>query len=108
MAILISGGTVWSITRYHVFRKYAIRPYLVDKYISEDVKMMQISLYKVVDYLGSLFCPIKNERGATAVEYGLIVALIAVTIIVALTALSGGIEVAFNNISDTINGVAGA
>jgi pilus assembly protein Flp/PilA len=33
-----------------------------------------------------------NEKGATAIEYGLLVALIAVVIIAAMTAISGTIQ----------------
>ena len=43
---------------------------------------------------------ISKEKGATAVEYALIVALIAMAIIAAVTALGGGISAAFNNITD--------
>ena len=45
---------------------------------------------------------ISKEKGATAVEYALIVALIAVAIILAVTALGGGIRTAFENITDAI------
>lgn len=45
-----------------------------------------------------------NEKGATAVEYALIVALIAMIIIVGLTAVGGGINTAFSNIADKIKG----
>ena len=41
----------------------------------------------------------KDESGATAIEYGLIAALIAVAIIGAVTALGGGISSTFDNIS---------
>lgn len=50
---------------------------------------------------------ISKEKGATAVEYALIVALIAMVIIVGLTAVGGGINTAFSNIAGTINGVVG-
>jgi pilus assembly protein Flp/PilA len=40
---------------------------------------------------------IREEDGASAVEYGLLVALIAVALISAMTALKGGINTAFNN-----------
>jgi pilus assembly protein Flp/PilA len=40
----------------------------------------------------------KDESGATAIEYGLIAALIAVVIIVAVTALGGQLETTFENI----------
>ena len=39
---------------------------------------------------------LKDESGATAIEYGLIAALIAVTIITAVTALGGALDAKFN------------
>ena len=42
---------------------------------------------------------VRDESGATAIEYGLIAALIAVAIIGSLQAVGGGIADAFNNIS---------
>ena len=45
-----------------------------------------------------------KEKGATAVEYALIVGLIALAIIVALTALGGGISTAFQTITTKISG----
>ncbi|MGH2694979.1 MAG: Flp family type IVb pilin [Actinomycetota bacterium] len=43
-----------------------------------------------------------NERGASAVEYGLLVALIAVVIIGAVTLLGGNLESIFDTIADAI------
>jgi pilus assembly protein Flp/PilA len=43
---------------------------------------------------------LKNESGATAIEYGLIVALIAVVIITAVTTLGGKINDAFTAVND--------
>ena len=40
-----------------------------------------------------------EEKGATAVEYGLMVALIAIVIITAVTLLGGNLEALFNNIA---------
>lgn len=45
---------------------------------------------------------ISKEKGATAVEYALIVALIAMAIIGAVTALGGGITTAFTNIKNAL------
>ena len=45
-----------------------------------------------------------KEKGATAVEYALIVALIAVAIIAAVAALGGGITGAFEKINNAVNG----
>jgi len=42
------------------------------------------------------------ERGATAVEYGLIVALIAAVIIIAVTALGDNIAEIFSSVADEI------
>jgi pilus assembly protein Flp/PilA len=52
-------------------------------------------------------CFLKDESGATAIEYGLIAALIAVAIVTALTALGGQLSSTFDSIKTTI-GNAGA
>jgi pilus assembly protein Flp/PilA len=44
----------------------------------------------------------RDEKGATAVEYGLMVALIAVVIIGAVTLLGGNLNTMFNNIAGAI------
>jgi len=44
-----------------------------------------------------------DESGATAIEYGLIAALIAVGIIVAATTLGGSLSGLFNRISTKLN-----
>jgi pilus assembly protein Flp/PilA len=44
----------------------------------------------------------KNESGATAIEYGLIAALIAVVLIGTLTTLGGRMNTAFTNISTAV------
>ena len=48
-----------------------------------------------------------DESGATAIEYALIAALIAVAIIGAVQALGGNITTAFNQIGSTLSGAAG-
>ncbi|GBQ78033.1 Flp family type IVb pilin [Komagataeibacter xylinus] len=48
----------------------------------------------------------KNEIGATAIEYGLIAALISVAIITAVTTLGGNLTDVFNNVSTAIGKVA--
>ena len=47
---------------------------------------------------------IREEEGATAVEYGLLVALIAVAIIGAVTALGGNLADKFNQVSTAVSG----
>ncbi len=44
-----------------------------------------------------------DETGATAIEYGLIAALIAVGIIGALTALSGELNAVFDEVGTKLN-----
>ena len=44
----------------------------------------------------------KTERGASAVEYGLLVALIAIVIIVAVTLLGGKLSAIFNNTANSL------
>jgi pilus assembly protein Flp/PilA len=46
----------------------------------------------------------RNETGATAVEYGIMVALIAVVIIAAVTLLGGGLKNTFNQAQCVISG----
>lgn len=45
----------------------------------------------------------KGEEGATAIEYGLIAALISVAAIVAMTALGTSLKAIFGGISTEIN-----
>ncbi len=47
----------------------------------------------------------KNEKGATAIEYGLIAALIAVVIIGGLTTMGQKTGAAFNKVGNTIGSV---
>ncbi len=44
----------------------------------------------------------QNERGATAVEYGLMVALIAIAIILAVTTLGGNLSNLFNTVAGSV------
>jgi pilus assembly protein Flp/PilA len=48
----------------------------------------------------------KDESGASAVEYGLLVALIAVVIIAAVTSLGTSISTMFTGVATTMSGVA--
>lgn len=45
----------------------------------------------------------KDEEGATAVEYGLMVAAIAAVIVVIVFALGGQVNGAFKKVNDNIN-----
>ncbi len=56
-----------------------------------------VYLYTLLDLMQHRFED-RKERGATAVEYGLLVGLIAVVIIVAVTALGNRLNVLFQAI----------
>jgi pilus assembly protein Flp/PilA len=46
---------------------------------------------------------LKNNKGATAIEYGLIAALIAVAAIAAMQGLGTSLNKTFNNVSGQLN-----
>lgn len=52
--------------------------------------------------MNNLFHCLRDEKGATAIEYGLIAGLIAVVIIAAVTLLGGDIAAVFTGISAAI------
>lgn len=47
---------------------------------------------------------LNDESGATAIEYGLIAALVSVAAVGALTAMGESLEAMFNTVSTTLNG----
>lgn len=49
---------------------------------------------------------VKSEKGATAIEYGLIAALVSVAAITALSAMGDSLETIFNFVSTTLDGAA--
>jgi len=49
----------------------------------------------------------QDESGATAIEYGLIAALISVGIILAVSTLGGTLNAVFTDINDTLNDKSG-
>jgi pilus assembly protein Flp/PilA len=51
---------------------------------------------------------VADEEGATAIEYGLIAALIAVAAIVAMTSFGGGLSSLFNKVENKSTNVLGA
>ncbi len=54
-------------------------------------------------WLARLYSWWKSEKGQGMVEYGLILALVAVVVIVALTALGGKLSELFTGVSGKIN-----
>jgi len=49
---------------------------------------------------------VKNDTGATAVEYGLIAALVSVAMIAALGNLGGSLSVTFSTVSERLTDAA--
>jgi pilus assembly protein Flp/PilA len=49
--------------------------------------------------------PLKDVEGATAVEYGIMVALIAIVIILAVTGIGLNLNNAFQNVNSALSGV---
>lgn len=50
---------------------------------------------------------IRNEEGATALEYGLLAALIAGVIVAAVTALGGAVEGTLSSLATTMSAATG-
>ncbi|MCH7806308.1 MAG: Flp family type IVb pilin [Proteobacteria bacterium] len=50
----------------------------------------------------------KDEKGATAIEYGLIAALISVAAIVAMQAIGTSLSSLFTSVSDDLSGAVGS
>ena len=69
---------------------------------------MKKFLNKVVYYSGRVLYPTRSEKGATAVEYALMVALIAVVIIAAVTLLGTSLATKFTTVKDAITNAGGA
>jgi len=69
------------------------------------VTQLYTTLYTLVSFAGDRLK--KEQKGATAVEYGLMVGLIAVVIIVAVTALGGRLDTLFRNITTALGGTVG-
>ena len=50
---------------------------------------------------------VRDEDGATAIEYGLIAALVSVAAIGALTAMGNSLGTMFNTVSSALSGASG-
>ncbi len=57
-------------------------------------------MFEVIEYLRLRLTATRSEKGASAVEYGLLVALIALAIIVAVTLLGTNLSAMFNHDSE--------
>lgn len=56
----------------------------------------------MLKFLNTLMTLKRDEKGVTALEYGLIAALIAVVIIGAVTTLGGNLSKTFTNVATTL------
>ena len=63
--------------------------------IPDKLKSMEEKMEKLIRFF-------KDEEGATAVEYGIMVALIAMVIILAVTAIGTNLNVVFNSVSSKL------
>ena len=52
--------------------------------------------------MAKFFKMLNNDEGATAIEYGLIAALIAVACIAALTSVGGQLNTTFNSVNSAL------
>jgi pilus assembly protein Flp/PilA len=57
--------------------------------------------------IGKMIAFVRDEDGATAIEYGLIAALVSVAAIGALTAMGDSLGVMFNTVSSALTSAAG-
>ena len=62
-----------------------------------------MDLYVLKTWLQAKFDTDENERGASMVEYGLLLALVAVIAIVALKALGTNVSAKFDTVSASLN-----
>jgi pilus assembly protein Flp/PilA len=57
--------------------------------------------------IGKMIAFVRDEDGATAIEYGLIAALVSVAAIGALTAMGNSLSTMFNTVSSALSNAAG-
>ncbi len=60
-------------------------------------------MFEVIEYLRLRLTATRSEKGASAVEYGLLVALIALAIIVAVTLLGTNLSSLFDRTAKSIS-----
>ena len=53
--------------------------------------------------LAKLRAIFKNQAGATAIEYGLIAALISIVAVGAMSAIGNGLQTTFNNVANNLS-----
>jgi pilus assembly protein Flp/PilA len=60
-------------------------------------------MLKLMAFFQTLLADVKREEGQTLVEYGLIIALIAVGLIVVLGLVTGSLSTIFSDVSNALN-----
>ena len=70
--------------------------------LGQPIRLAQES--QMLSLYTNLMIRLRSEKGATAVEYGIMVALIAVVIIVAVTLLGGTLTETFNGVACSVKG----
>lgn len=63
-------------------------------------------MVSMMAYVAGVKNRLASEKGATAVEYGLMVALIAVVIIAAVTLIGTNLDLIFDKVADKVKPVA--
>jgi pilus assembly protein Flp/PilA len=66
----------------------------------------QVALDERIEDMQNFRKFLKNSKGATAIEYGLIAALIAVAAITAMKSLGGNLTKTFSNVSKNMGNVS--
>ena len=62
--------------------------------------VVQLRVMKMYTFIKNF---VKDESGATAIEYGLIAALVSVAAVTALTQMGGSLSTMFTTVSTTLN-----
>jgi pilus assembly protein Flp/PilA len=77
---------------------------------AQELKQRQETwiIQRRIDMVKHVRVLMKNDEGASAVEYGLIVALIAGVIILAIQGLGNTLNTTFTNVNSVISSVAGS
>jgi pilus assembly protein Flp/PilA len=74
------------------------------KHNTQEADARMLHLYTRVAWQVAEFKDrLRRQKGQGMVEYGLIIALVAIVLVAALTALNGGLKTVFGTITNTLN-----
>jgi pilus assembly protein Flp/PilA len=59
-------------------------------------------MHHIIHSLRDMMQVVRDSKGATAIEYGLIATLIAIAAITAMTSVGGKLKTTFNNVSTNL------